>query len=133
MSPALNGRSAPSMRQRPTQSILPQTPNPGSETYYLKQAWGAFGAAYRSQLFDIGIFDPADDHDIPLPSKPSGENLAQAFADSLGDLASVLFAVIQRGTVTKSELDHLVPAVPSGYRMEQCRTCALPGHPALPG
>ena len=86
---------------------------PGSETYYLKQAWGAFGAAYRSQLFEIGIFDPADDHDIPLPSKPIGENLAQAFADSLRDLASLLFAVIQRGTVTKSELDHLVPAVPS--------------------
>ena len=101
------------MRQRPTQSIFAADAEPGSETYYLKQAWGAFGAAYRSQLFEIGIFDPADDHDIPLPSKPIGENLAQAFADSLRDLASLLFAVIQRGTVTKSELDHLVPAVPS--------------------
>ena len=28
---------------------------PGSEIYYLKQTWGIYGAAYRSQLFEIGI------------------------------------------------------------------------------
>ena len=86
---------------------------PGSDTYYLKQAWGAFGAAYRSQLFEIGIFDPAADHEIPLPSAPIGERLATAFAESLGDLTTLFFEVIQRGTVTKSELDELPAILPS--------------------
>ena len=44
-----------------------QAAEPGSETYYLKQAWGAYGAAYRSQLFEIGIFDPSS-HELPIPS-----------------------------------------------------------------
>jgi hypothetical protein len=26
---------------------------PGSSTHYLKQAWGAYGAAYASQLFEV--------------------------------------------------------------------------------
>lgn len=86
---------------------------PGSETYYLKQAWGAFGAAYRSQLFEIGIFDRADDHEIPLPSKPLGEGLAHAFGESVGELADLYFALIERGTVERSELDQLGPLLPS--------------------
>jgi hypothetical protein len=32
---------------------------PGSTDYYLKQAWGAYGAAYASQLYEIGIFAEA--------------------------------------------------------------------------
>lgn len=86
---------------------------PGSETYYLKQAWGAFGAAYRSQLFEIGIFDRTDDHEIPLPSKPLGEGLAQAFAESLGELADLYFALVERGKVERSELGQLSPLLPS--------------------
>lgn len=86
---------------------------PGSETYYLKQAWGAFGAAYRSQLFEIGIFNRTGDHEIPLPSKPLGEGLAQAFAESLGELADLYFALIERGTVECSELGQLAPLLPS--------------------
>jgi len=86
---------------------------PGSETYYLKQAWGAFGAAYRSQLFEIGIFQRTDDHEIPLPSKPLGERLAQAFEKSLGELADQYFAVVERGTVQPSELQQLGPFLPS--------------------
>ena len=86
---------------------------PGSETYYLKQPWGAFGAAYRSQLFEIGIFDRTDDHEIPLPSKPLGEGLAQAFAESIGELADLYFALIERGTVERSELSQLAPLLPS--------------------
>jgi hypothetical protein len=35
---------------------------PGSPTYYLKQAWGAFGAAYQSQLFEIGVFSEVTEH-----------------------------------------------------------------------
>ena len=28
---------------------------PGSESYYLKQTWGIYGLAYRTQLFETGI------------------------------------------------------------------------------
>lgn len=51
---------------------------PGSETYYLKQAWGIYGLAYRSQLFEIGILTTAEGHEIPLPSADIGEGLADA-------------------------------------------------------
>jgi tetratricopeptide (TPR) repeat protein len=91
---------------------------PGSETYYLKQPWGAFGAAYRSQLFEIGIYDPSDAHEIPLPSKPLGEGLALAFAESLGDLASLYFEIIRRGSVNTQELGHLAPILPSAIGAE---------------
>ena len=91
---------------------------PGSEAYYLKQAWGAFGAAYRSQLFDIGIFDRSDDHEIPLPSKDLGEGLAQAFEQSLGSRAELYFGLIKLGSVTHDELDELAPLLPSRIASE---------------
>lgn len=86
---------------------------PGSEAYYLKQTWGAFGAAYRSQLFEIGIFDRSDDHEIPLPSKELGEGLAQAFEHSLGSWADLYFKLIRVGSATHDELDQLAPLLPS--------------------
>src|SRR5215469_8556854 len=49
---------------------------PGSRSHYLKQAWGAFGAAYQSQLFEIGVFSEASGHAIPVPSPSIGEELA---------------------------------------------------------
>lgn len=49
---------------------------PGSPTYYLKQAWGAYGAAYASQFFEIGIFATAEGHAIPVPSEQVGDPLA---------------------------------------------------------
>ncbi|KKJ78002.1 hypothetical protein WH95_06250 [Kiloniella litopenaei] len=86
---------------------------PGSENYYLKQVWGAFGAAYRSQLFEIGIFDSSHIHEIPLPSRPLGEGLAEAFADAAGPLADLYFNIVERGVATIAELDELAPLLPS--------------------
>ena len=86
---------------------------PGSENYYLKQAWGAYGAAHRSQLFEIGIFDEFDAHDLPLPSRDIGERIADAFGDSIGEAASLFFDVVQRGRVTRDELDPLAAVTPS--------------------
>lgn len=86
---------------------------PGSETYYLKQAWGAFGAAYRSQLFEIGAFDPTEFGEIPLPRKPLGQELVDAFQESLGGLADSFFEIIQRGLVSREELATLAPVLPS--------------------
>ncbi|PZU87731.1 MAG: hypothetical protein DI528_06795 [Shinella sp.] len=90
-----------------------QAAEPGSENYYLKQAWGAYGAAYRSQLFEIGIFDPSSEHELPLPSKEIGERLAAVFESSVGDLARVFYEIVQRGDVTDGELDELRSLAPS--------------------
>lgn len=87
--------------------------DPGSETRYLKQAWGAYGAAYGSQLFAIGIFWESPDHAIPVPSRTFGDRLAKVFADSLGDLAPLFSAILARGAVTRGELDRLASLAPS--------------------
>jgi hypothetical protein len=34
---------------------------------YLQQPWGAYGAAYASQLFESGIFDNTKSHAIAVP------------------------------------------------------------------
>jgi hypothetical protein len=85
---------------------------PGSEDYYLKQAWGAYGAAYRSQLFEIGIFEESENDDLPLPSE-IGDRLATAFEGSVGKIAELFYNVIGRGEVTIAELDRLAPLAPS--------------------
>lgn len=86
---------------------------PGSEVHYLKQAWGAFGAAYRSQLYEVGVFDRAADHDIPLPSRPLGEGLAKAFAAEIGSSAALFLSCIKKARVSHKELLSLVPILPS--------------------
>jgi hypothetical protein len=90
-----------------------QAAEPGSENHYLKQAWGAYGAAYRSQLFEIGIFDSSNDHELPLPSKEIGEQLAGVFESSVGELTTAFYDIVQRGIVTNDELDELRPLAPS--------------------
>ena len=61
---------------------------PGSPTHYLKQAWGAYGAAYASQLFEVGVFARAESHMVPVPSDQIGDPLAAAFAAALGTVAT---------------------------------------------
>lgn len=90
-----------------------QAAEPGSETYYLKQAWGAYGAAYRSQLFEIRIFDKSETHDLPVPTPELGERLATVFEDSISERASLFYEVMQRGSVTLAELDTLSVLAPS--------------------
>lgn len=80
---------------------------PGSETHYFAQAWGVFGLAYRSQLFEIKIFDDSQNHALPIPSEV-GDRLADAFASSIGSAAQLFYDVVERGMVTKTELDSLV-------------------------
>lgn len=90
-----------------------QAAEPGSETHYLQQAWGAYGAAYGSQLFEIGILTRSSEHEIPLLSTDIGEPIAAAFEDAIGPLAEEFFAVIERGNVTSGELDRFRPFSPS--------------------
>jgi hypothetical protein len=75
-----------------------------------------YGLAYQSQLFEVGIYERAQQHDIPVPSAGLGEKLAQVFDKELGDLAAPFYATIRRGKVTLSELDRFARLSPSGIR-----------------
>ncbi|MEO5322929.1 hypothetical protein PV773_06365 [Mesorhizobium sp. CC13] len=88
--------------------------DPGSDgAPYLQQAWGAYGAAYASQLFEIGVYAVAKDHQIPVPSPEFGEALGKAFEESAGPLAERFFDTIQSGVVTRTDLDDFSPLTPS--------------------
>jgi hypothetical protein len=87
---------------------------PGSPTHYLKQAWGAYGAAYASQLFEIGLFSEVAAHGIPVPSPCIGENLAGCFEAQCGALAGRYIRTIERGAVSLDDLDQFAPLTPSG-------------------
>lgn len=84
----------------------------GGSRPYLRQKWGAYGAAYGGQLFAIDVLWESPDHDIPLPSGTFGELLADAFADSIGGLADDFLEIVERGEVYRSELDRLVSISP---------------------
>lgn len=93
--------------------------DPGSEgPPYLEQAWGAYGAAYASQLFEIGVFAFAKDHQIPVPSPEFGEAIALAFAESAGPLASRFFEVVQGGVVARADLDDFSALTPSSIPVD---------------
>jgi len=102
---------------------------PGSEGFYLKQAWGAYGAAYRSQLFEIKIFDPSDDHELPLPSN-MGERVAKAFEESAGKTASLFYDIIQRGNVDPGRTERTRVARSFGDRIHEHRAGPLSRYPA---
>ena len=85
---------------------------PGSPNYYLKQPWGAYGAAYASQLFEIGIFAQASGHDIPVPSKGLGDRLADTFDAGL-PASKPFLAAVGEGKVSLSQLKPFADITPS--------------------
>lgn len=85
---------------------------------YLQQALGAYGAAYASQLFEIGVYAVAKDHQIPVPSPEFGEALGEAFRESAGPLAERFFDMVQSGVVTRADLDDLSVLTPSSIPRE---------------
>lgn len=80
---------------------------------YLKQAYGAYGAAYGGQLFELGILANAADHEIPVPSTELGDGLAQAFGNATAGAARRFHDVINRAVVTPDDLRAFAPLVPS--------------------
>ncbi|HME86653.1 MAG TPA: hypothetical protein VKG91_19425 [Roseiarcus sp.] len=88
--------------------------DPGADgTPYLQQAWGAYGAAYASQLFEIGVYAVAKEHDIPVPSPELGEPLARSFEEAAGPLADRFFETVHSGSVSRADLDAFSPLTPS--------------------
>jgi hypothetical protein len=87
---------------------------PGSDEHYLQQAWGAYGAAYGSQLYEIGIFDESKGHTIPVPSEEIGDDLAGTFADGLSSVAAPFVSAIRDGHISVAALDKFADMLPSG-------------------
>ena len=83
------------------------------EPQYLKQKFGAFGAAYGSQLLDIGVLEPVPSHEVPVPTRHIGESLADAFQTAIGPAADAFLAAAQAGAIDKTNLAPLATMLPS--------------------
>lgn len=95
--------------------VFADAAEPGGEgPKYLRQAWGAYGAAYAGQLYVMDIYSEAELHDLPVPSEEVGEALAEAFDSALGDVAPRFVAAIDWGSVTLEELAAFAVMLPSG-------------------
>jgi hypothetical protein len=83
------------------------------EPQYLKQKFGAFGAAYGSQLLDIGVLETVPGHDVPVPTRDIGDKLADAFQLAIGAAADAFLAAAQAGAISKTGLAPLATMLPS--------------------
>lgn len=83
------------------------------EPQYLKQKFGAFGAAYGSQLLDIEVLELVPGHGVPVPTQGAGEDLAEAFAEAIGAAADAFLAAAQAGVASKGSLAQLAAMLPS--------------------
>ncbi|MEX3953039.1 hypothetical protein AB4Y40_35475 [Paraburkholderia sp. EG287B] len=95
----------------------------GSHPQYLKQKFGAFGAAYGSQLIDIGALEYVDAHQVPVPTADVGERLAKLFGVAVGDAAEIFWHASQEGAVSLQALETLAIMLPSRIEAgsEECR------------
>lgn len=91
----------------------PATDRSEGEPQYLKQKFGAFGAAYGSQLLDIGVLEVVPGHGVPVPTRGIGDKLANAFESAIGASADAFIAAAKAGTIGKSSLTSLAPMLPS--------------------
>lgn len=84
----------------------------GAQSQYLRQKFGAFGAAYSSQMHVVGLIQPARDHEIPVPTE-AGARLAKAFKQGIGTTGKLFLDVSERGSVELKELTRLSLMAPS--------------------
>lgn len=90
--------------------------NESSEPQYLKQAFGAYGAAYGTQLFATGILCSVEHHDVPVPTPEIGDGLAAAFYEAIGNAGECFLKAVKRGSVSRNELENLKPMVPGAIK-----------------
>lgn len=83
---------------------------------YFAVKWGAYGLAYASQLFQIGILEQSPEHQIAVPSAAIGEKLARVFENEMGELSTLFLGVIKRAKVSLNELDRFAKLAPSEIR-----------------
>lgn len=80
---------------------------------YLKQKFGAFGAAYGSQLLDIGVLETVPGHGVPVPTRDIGDKLAAAFESAIGAAAEAFLSAAHAGAINKTDLASLASMLPS--------------------
>lgn len=85
----------------------------GGEPQYLKQKFGAFGAAYGSQLVEIGLLEYVDEHEVPVPTEGVGDSIADAFGAAIGEVSENFLAAAEQGSVTKLDLERMAIMLPS--------------------
>lgn len=105
------------------------------EPQYLKQKFGAFGAAYGSQLLEIGVLELVPGHEVPVPTRHIGDKLANAFESCIGDAAEAFMAAAKTGSIEKGNLTLLAPMLPSripatGSERDLYQELLLVGNPA---
>jgi hypothetical protein len=83
------------------------------EPQYLKQKFGAFGAAYGSQLLEIGVLETVSGHDVPVPTREIGDKLAEAFESAIGTAAQAFLSAARAGAISKIDLAPLAAMLPS--------------------
>jgi hypothetical protein len=90
----------------------------GEDVQYLKQAWGAFGAAYESQLRETGVLGIADAHSIPVPTPLIGDDLADAFAQAAGDTGVRFLRTLKSGGASINALAEFSRLLPSAIHAQ---------------
>lgn len=87
--------------------------NDANATRYLKQPLGAFGAAYYSQMVELGLFREGQ-HGIQRATNGSGRAAAGAFREAIGQKAEkLLLRAVKSACATPGQLDELYPILPS--------------------
>ena len=80
---------------------------------YLKQSYGAFGAAYGGPLHEVSVLAVNPETGVPNPSAELGDSLAQLFMTSIGEKAAHRFLeAVDSGQIRVGDLDTLVEFSP---------------------
>lgn len=94
------------------------------EKQYLRQAFGAYGAAYGSQLAVMGVLVESPEHGLPVPTEDIGEMLADLYLQAIGDVSKQYFDIVEEGVVRPIDLDDLVELLPNRITSDsqECRS-----------
>jgi hypothetical protein len=80
---------------------------------YLLQSWGAYGAAYESQLVETGVLGRAETHNTRVPTHEIGDDLAGEFERAAADAGANFLRTVKAGTVSVNALDGFSRMLPS--------------------
>lgn len=99
---------------------------------YLKQKFGAFGAAYGSQLVEIGILEIVPSHKVTVPTALIGDRLAVAFEVAFEGSSEAFLAAAGAGEVSRAELTAWASILPgriptAGEEVELYKELLFPG------
>lgn len=87
--------------------------SPNKPAQYLRQKFGAFGAAYSSQLQVVGLIEAARDHNVPIVTESTGKALASAFGAEVGSAGRQFLQSVASGVVTLADLKRMARMAPA--------------------